>query len=116
MIKIEIEGKNIHISSIEKLADEIRHKYANSNVRIVRENPPVSRSDRLAKAMEAVQNAASEVETLRDELQDWYDNLPDNLKDGEKGSMLEEAIGNLESIQSSLEDATGTDVEFPPMY
>jgi hypothetical protein len=45
-----------------------------------------------------VNEANGEVDSLKDELQDWYDNLPQGFQDGEKGQNLQEAIDALESI------------------
>ena len=36
-------------------------------------------------------------EALKDELQEWYDNLPENFQNGSKGESLQEAIDALES-------------------
>jgi hypothetical protein len=59
---------------------------------------------------DAVGNAVSDLSTLRDELQEWFDNLPENFQNGDKGSQLEEAIGELDEADSfdgsALIDAT----------
>ena len=47
---------------------------------------------------EWLEEAYMEIDALRDELQEWFDNLPENFQDGEKGSQLEEAIGYLEQV------------------
>lgn len=44
----------------------------------------------------AVSAAFSDIEGLKDELQEWYDNLPQGPQNGSKGDMLQEAIGALE--------------------
>ncbi len=44
-----------------------------------------------------ITDAQSEAESLRDELQEWYDNLPESLHNGDKGQAIEEAISNIES-------------------
>jgi len=59
----------------------------------------------------AVEDAKSEAESLKDELQSWYDNLPEQFQNGEKGSALEEAIDNLDSLESSLSDVDASTVE-----
>lgn len=53
-----------------------------------------------------IEDLKSELETIRDEEQEYYDNMPENMQNGEKGdtaqsnvSSLEEAINNLESIE-----------------
>lgn len=45
-----------------------------------------------------VENALSEAETLRDELQDWLDGMPENMQGGQKAEELEEAISALENV------------------
>jgi len=40
----------------------------------------------------------SELEGLKDELQEWYDNLPESFQNGSKGEQLQEAIGYLENL------------------
>ena len=54
-------------------------------------------------------NADDEVgalEELKEELQSWFDNLPESLQGSDTGSRLEEAIGNLESATDTI---TGAD-------
>lgn len=48
---------------------------------------------------ELVSDAFSDLESLKDEMQEWYDNLPDNFQDGDKGSEIQETIDALENIQ-----------------
>ena len=45
------------------------------------------------------------VETIRDEEQEAYDNLPDSLQDGTRGERMTEAIDSLESALDNLNDA-----------
>lgn len=45
-----------------------------------------------------VTDAFSAVQELKDELQDWYDNLPEAFQQGDKGSQLEDAIGTLDQV------------------
>lgn len=45
---------------------------------------------------DAVSTAFSEIESIKDELQEWYDNLPENFQNGSKGEALQEAISALE--------------------
>lgn len=54
-----------------------------------------------------IEDAKSTCEELRDELQDWLDNLPENLQGGEKADSLQEAISQLEEAISALEEAEG---------
>lgn len=57
----------------------------------------------------AIEEAKSVAEYLRDQLQEWLDNLPESLQGGEKADALQEAIDQLEEGISKLEDAEGSD-------
>lgn len=74
-----------------------------------------SRSKRLAEAESQIENGKSVVEELRDEMQNWLDNLPENLQSSNKADMLQTAIEQLEEIISNLENCDFS-VEFPGMY
>lgn len=76
----------------------------------------MSRSVRFAKAVEQIADPRSEIEGLRDELQDWLDSMPENLQGGSKADELQEAIGNLEDLIQVLEEAEMTEIEFPGMF
>lgn len=54
---------------------------------------------------DAIENGLSDLTTLRDELQEWYDNMPENFQSADKGSQLEEAIGELDEAESVDHDA-----------
>lgn len=47
-----------------------------------------SRADRLAEAHGMIESARGIVEELKGEIQEWYDNLPENLQGSDKGSAL----------------------------
>ena len=49
----------------------------------------------------------SALEELRDEEQDYFDNIPENLQQGERYEQAESALDNLESAISSLEETVG---------
>lgn len=75
-----------------------------------------SRATRFDEAIGLVTDAKSQMEELRDELQTWLDNLPENLQSSNKADMLQSAIDELETAINSLEEVEGTTVEFPTMY
>ncbi len=79
-----------------------------------KKNP--SRADRYAAAQSLVSDAKSQIEELRDELQNWLDNLPENLQSGSKADELQTAIDELESNISSLDEVESASVEFPRMF
>lgn len=74
-----------------------------------------SRAERFADAMAEVGSARSTCEELRDELQSWLDNMPENLQSSSKADQLQEAIDALDEVIGRLDDAEGTSVEFPGM-
>ena len=77
--------------------------------------PPESRADRLDQAAGLVENAKQIVDDLTEELQNWHDNLPENMQDGEKASQLTDAIDSLESLSSDLEGIDFSNIDFPSM-
>ncbi len=66
---------------------------------------------KLDEMIQKVEDIASELETMADEEQDKLDNMPDGLRDGERGQAIEEAEGNLrdayESLSSWVDEARG---------
>lgn len=62
--------------------------------------------------VEKTRNLSLEVEKLKDEEQEYYDNMPEGLQNGEKGTAaynaiesLNEAIGQLDEAADHLESA-----------
>jgi hypothetical protein len=53
---------------------------------------------------------------LRDELQNWLDNLPENLQQGSKADELQSAISELDAAISGLEEAESASPDFPVMF
>jgi hypothetical protein len=60
--------------------------------------------ERMKPILANVNDATSLVEELQDELQSWFDNLPESFQSGTKGDALTEAIDGLEELKSSLEE------------
>jgi len=77
---------------------------------------PKSRAERFSAALDIVADAKSQIEELRDELQNWLDGMPENLQASSKADELDNAISELDGVISSLEDAEGASVEFPGMF
>ncbi|KKN59794.1 hypothetical protein LCGC14_0538850 [marine sediment metagenome] len=78
----------------------------------------MSRAKRLSTEMESVESAQMEVERLKDELELWLENMPENLQNSAKAEGLQEAIDQLEEICDHLQeafDASGN-VNFPGMF
>ena len=55
------------------------------------------------EANAAAAEAISMLETARDDEQEYKDNMPENMQDGDKGQMADSAIDNLENAVSSAE-------------
>jgi len=77
----------------------------------------------IGDALNIAEEQKGEVEGLKDELQEWLDNMPENLQGGEKASALEEAIQGLEEMEGQLDEAISNlndvmmgSVEFPGMF
>jgi len=51
-----------------------------------------------------IEELISELETIRDEEQEKYDNMPEGLQSGEKGEAMQSAIDALESAISSADE------------
>jgi hypothetical protein len=54
---------------------------------------------------EALESAASDVESVRDEYQESYDNLGDNFQNGQPGDDIQEKIDACEEFAQTLSDA-----------
>lgn len=63
------------------------------------------RRARLAEAHSLLGRAVSIVERAKDEEQDSFDNLPENLQSSERGELMEEAIDELQTAIDSINDA-----------
>ena len=50
-------------------------------------------------------DARSIMETAKDEEQEYYDNMPENMQNGDKGSNAQTAIDALESAESAYQEA-----------
>ncbi|HKZ39906.1 MAG TPA: hypothetical protein VJ044_03040 [Candidatus Hodarchaeales archaeon] len=103
----------VHIGNVET---KIRLAFGDEKIISIQKiKHSESRADRLAEAESDVDNAKNTVESLKEELRSWFDNLSENFRLGEKASQLEEAISTLESIVDAL-DQCDWGVEFPGMY
>jgi hypothetical protein len=118
-LQIIVSGKGLRRESVHKLVEAaLVAKYDTENVSVSTTDAtiPGSRAERFAAAIGDVGGAKNEMESLRDELQGWLDNLPESFQQGNKGDELQSAIDELEDIVSTLEDVEGRDVAFPGMY
>ena len=63
------------------------------------------RRKKLGDAMKALSEAQSIVDQVKDDEQEAFDNLPENMQSGDKGTTMEQTIETLEEISSNLGDA-----------
>lgn len=62
----------------------------------------------LKTIVESLSKINEELRDVIDEETDAYENMPDNLKDGERGSSSSDAIEYLEEASSSIDDIIDT--------
>lgn len=63
-----------------------------------------ARRKRLEDIIDKLDDIKSEIESIREEEQEAYDNIPDNLNDSEMATTMEENIDNLDEVLLNLED------------
>ena len=66
------------------------------------------RRARINEVKEEVERLSSVVESLRDEEQDYFDNIPENLQGSERAEISEAAIDALDAAVSSMEEAVSS--------
>jgi len=111
-IAFQVDG-----SRIDAVKAQVKKAFENEVVaQIEKVSLSQSRADRLSDAESSFEDAKGEVESLKDELQDWHDNLPENLQSGSKASEIEDAVSELESLLDSMESCDFSSVSFPGMY
>ena len=77
----------------------------------------MSRADIFQKeVLDKLSKARDSAEELKSELEQWLENMPENLQGGSKADELQEAIDELENCIGSIEEAEGCEVNFPGMF
>ena len=61
----------------------------------------------LEEINETIGGLLAQVEELRDQENEAYDNLPESFQNSARGEAMQTAIDNLDYLQSSLEEAAG---------
>lgn len=72
-----------------------------------------SRADRYADIIESMQKPLDDLKELKDELENWRDNMPENLQGGSKYEELEDTIMELDDVINQIEEALEREVSFP---
>lgn len=117
MIQISVSQKGLRADTVKRLVTEaLSKKCPDAKVFITRKEPAESRADRFAEIQEMLVDCRTQAEELRGELQDWRDDMPENLQDGSKAAELDSAIDELNSFIDSCEEAEGISVDFPGMF
>lgn len=62
------------------------------------------RRQELAEVLDTLDEAIGQIEDVRDEEQEAYDNLPENFQESSRGQDMQEAIDSMDSIIRSIED------------
>ncbi|MBQ7349231.1 MAG: hypothetical protein IJW47_04480, partial [Clostridia bacterium] len=60
------------------------------------------RRKRIDELIEQLESVKSEIETVLEEEQEYFDNMPESFQYGEKGEKAEEAIRSIEDAVESL--------------
>ncbi len=63
------------------------------------------RRKRINDIVSTLEQLHADIEAIRDEEQESFDNTPESLQQSEKGQKSEEAISTLEDVASEIENA-----------
>ena len=63
------------------------------------------RRESIAEAIELLNKARDILETCHEEEQEYLDNMPENLQQGDKGDIAQEAIDGLEAAVDQINEA-----------
>lgn len=63
-----------------------------------------ARRKEIQKITQQLEELKSSIESLQEEEQDAYDNLPESIQDGARGEKMQEAINNLEYAVDNIQD------------
>jgi len=63
------------------------------------------RRARIGAILTKLNDLAEEIESIKDEEQDYYDNMPESLQGGEKGEAAQNAITALENAKDNTDCA-----------
>ena len=62
----------------------------------------------LGELQAKLDNIKGDIELLRDEEQEYIDNMPESLQGGDKASMAENAVSNMDDAINSLDEAVSS--------
>lgn len=64
-----------------------------------------ARRKQLAEIAEQMQELRERIELLQEEEQEGFDNLPESLQQGERGTAMEQAIEQMDSAMDAVDEA-----------
>lgn len=62
------------------------------------------RRARIQALINKLEDIKEDIDFIKDEEQEYYDNMPENFQMGEKGDKAQEAIDNLDYAYSSIDE------------
>ena len=89
---------------VNRVLKRTRELYPDCEIEVENANASVSRVVRLEEAKSIVEN-------LQSEIQEWRDNLPENLQFGSKAEELDACIDSLDGLINAFDD-----MEFPSAF
>lgn len=113
--KIIVHCKGDRIDLMKKRAEEV-FTGPDTTIQVEKIKRNQSRADRLSEAEDLASQAKEIAQDLATEMEEWYDNLPENFQNGDKGTRIEECKDALEEIVNSLEECDFSSIDFPGMY
>lgn len=69
--------------------------------------------ERIASLVQEAEAITSDLGAIRDEEQEYRDNMPDSLADSEKAQVADAAIDALDNVLQDLESLTSNDFDGP---
>ena len=64
-----------------------------------------ARRTRIDELSVKLEDTRAEIEMLHDEEQEAFDNLPEGIRESERGELMESAVASLEEAGSAIEEA-----------
>lgn len=65
-----------------------------------------SRRSRIDALIQKIEDLCYDIDVIREEEENAYDNLPESIQESERGEAMSEAVSNLEDAISYLEEVT----------
>lgn len=99
--------------ALEKLQNDLENIKSDLQHAIEIEDGDIPK-EKLEKHRDDATDIQGQLESLRDEEQDYYDNMPEGLQSGDKGDRaqeaadsLDEAVNQIETVHDILDEAHG---------